>query len=310
MSLDLLDAPLRVTWQIHRRNETLSGENLLVIAERLREDGVFFVLLEGAPLRHPEAARLIRRLGEASRVSLVCEPTPDELARLVPALPCAEVLLDATALDPRDFSRLQEAVERVRSQGYQPSLIFRPGRDNLLKLGEFLDFCRRVGVAKLKLPNTLIDDSLGRPAAADLPGPPQVEQLRKLVAGDPEGFRRGVDLEVHDLFLWEILFAGGEQGRSEYGGCQAGNSLGHIDAAGDLYPCSSWPLRLGSLLESSLYDLWQSPLRLRVRRDIEQLPACCRSCRDLPLCFGGCRGLAETFRMESQGRDLLCPGPR
>ncbi len=310
MSLDLLDAPLRVTWEIHRQAESLPAANLFTIADRLLEAGVFFTLLEGAPLRHEGAGELISRLGAGSRVSLACGPVPEELENLAPGWPCSEIFLDASAVSPQDFPSLEECVDRVREKGYQPSLIFRPGLENLKNLKELVSFCQRVGIGKLKLPNTLIDGSFDPPAADELPGPAQVEQLRKLVAGEPEAFRRGVEFEVHDLFLWEILFAGGEQGRSEYGGCQAGNSLGHIDASGDLYPCSSWPLRLGSLLESGLYALWQSSLRLRVRQDIEHLPESCRGCRDLPLCFGGCRGIAETFKMESQGRDLMCRGPR
>ncbi|MDY6848492.1 MAG: SPASM domain-containing protein [Geoalkalibacter sp.] len=157
-----------------------------------------------------------------------------------------------------------------------------------------------------------IDDSLNPPSDSDLIGPAHLDQLKNAFADNADCLRQGVALEIHDLFLWELLHPDANRRREGYAGCQAANSLAHVAASGDLMPCSSWPLSLGSLLEEGLLELWQSPCRFEVRRMIEALPGDCRRCRDLRVCFGGCRGLALSRgdRGHRQARDLMCAGSR
>lgn len=310
MSLDLLDAPLRLTWDIHHPGRFLPASDLLLIADRLLAGGVFFVLLDGRPLAHEACAELVAHLAVGCQTSLVVSPEDENLIRLGSGWPLRELFLDVTECADQPASPIEKAVAALRALGYSPSLLLRPSTRNLRSLPALADLCRRLGIARLKLPNARIAGEDQDPLEPGLPGPAEVDALRRLVGEDGAVVRRDLDIEVHDLFIWEILFAEGAQGRSEYGGCQAANSLGHVDSLGNLFPCSSWPLVLGSLLTADLEELWQSPLRHGVRSAIARLPAACGDCRDLPLCLGGCRGLAETFKMKSEGRDLMCRGSR
>ncbi|WP_429886222.1 SPASM domain-containing protein [Geoalkalibacter halelectricus] len=310
MSLDLLDAPLRVTWDLYQPGFGLSRDNLNTLAERLLEAGVFFVWLDGSPVQHPDHQHLIIRLAQGCQVSLTIQPASEDLARLSPGLPLGEVFLDVSALGEADFPLVAGAVKQLRGLGYAPALLLRPSRDNLGLLPLVAQWCRDLGVGRLKLPNAPVKEQHTGPEELGLPGPQEIAALRRHIGDDAAALRKGIDLQVHDLFIWEILFPPGHSDRGEFRGCQAGNSLGHITVTGELYPCASWPLSLGSLLESSLTELWQGALRMAVRSTIARLPAACRGCRDLPVCFGGCRGLAETFPRHSVGRDLMCPGPR
>ena len=117
-------------------------------------------------------------------------------------------------------------------------------------------------------------------------------------------------MEIHDRFLWEIMTPELEQARSEYGGCQAGNSLGHVDAVGNVYACAAWPEAFGSLRDVSLDELWRSPERLAIRQKITEMPTGCLGCRDYALCLGGCRGLGGRLNRQGEGRDLMCREPR
>ncbi|WP_305045679.1 SPASM domain-containing protein [Geoalkalibacter sp.] len=310
MSLDLLDAPLRLTWDIYHPEHLLPASELMLIADRLLAAGVFFVLLDGRPLSHDACARVVAHLAAGCQVSLVVSPEEENFSRLAGGWSLRELFLDVTEVADQPDRLIEKAVAALRALGYAPSLLLRPSQRNLQRIPALADLCRRLGIARLKLPNARIADEWQKPEDLRLPGPEDIEDLRRWVGGDGASARRGLDLEVHDLFIWEIFFAAGTQGRGEYGGCQAANSLGHIDARGNLYPCSSWPLVLGSLLTTELEELWQSPLRHGVRSVIARLPAACRDCRDLPICLGGCRGLAETFKMKSEGRDLMCRGSR
>lgn len=312
MTLDLLDAPLRVTWDLHGPEGPAADAALAAVGRALVDAGVFFVFLERQPLRHPRLDRILEQLAAGGcRVTAVCEGSPAELDTLSQGLPLAEVLLDAGVFVPAGggLEGLARAVDSCRSLAVEPGLMLVPDAGNLEYIQRLADFCRELGLERFKLPNLRNDASL-EPGNSAVPlGPGDLERFRCLLGGQPEGLARDLALEVHDLFLWELIFPDGGGSRSEYGGCQAGNSLAHVDARGDLFPCTSWPERLGSLLQESLGDLWASPQRLALRDRIGKTPEGCLGCRDLPVCFGGCRGLsASGFGRE--GRDPGCSGPR
>lgn len=314
MSIDLLDTPLRVTWDLHGEKTSLGEEDALRVADALSTAGLFFSTLEERPLLHVAIRGVLDTLAAGGvQVLLVCDGSDLELDRLTPGLPIATLFLNAAPFvaDGRaDIPALNRAVDRVRARGYEPALLMTPLRGNIRALPGLLGFCRQVGMGKFKLPNVKIGDSFCRSRRPDLLQPQDIEALKTLLGADRDALRAGIALEVHDLFLWELLFSDGEEGRSEYGGCQAGNSLAHVDGFGELYPCSSWPQRLGSLLSDTLEDLWASPLRHAVRNEIAEVPAGCAGCRDYPLCFGGCRGLARSLPPGPGGRDPLCAGRR
>ncbi len=314
MRMDLLDAPVRVTWRLSGRSGALSTENLLRVADRLLDAGVFFVMLDGAPMRHEGIDHLLPHLQKAGcRVSVVCGLHPGEVLHPVCSDGPIDLLIEATsACEESDLSLLEAQVDRARSRDLEPGILFRPSPQNLLQIQDLLPFCAGLGIKRLKLPNMAIDDSLNPPSDSDLIGPAHVEQLKNAVADDADPSRQGVVLEIHDLFLWELLHPDASTRREGYVGCQAANSLAHVAANGDLMPCSSWPLSLGSLLNESLIELWQSPRRFEVRRMVEALPEDCRRCGDLGVCFGGCRGLALSRgdRNGRQMRDPMCAGPR
>ena len=89
-----------------------------------------------------------------------------------------------------------------------------------------------------------------------------------------------------------------------YGGCQGGTELAHIDDDATVKACRTLPVELGSLAEDDLKEIWKSAARGEVRGNIETLPGSCSSCAEAPRCRGGCPGLGV-----DDGRDGSCPGP-
>ena len=310
--LDLLDTPLRLTWDLHG----LDGRAALQapkLAAALVAAEIFFVTLQEHPLRHPAIGEVLAVLAEGGvQTLLVSTGSATETAALRPTLPIAALFLDAAPYlqgEELDDGGLRTALARLREGGYEPGLLWVPRGTQLAHLPRLLALCRQAGIRRFKLPNLPIRGTYGSPAPGELLRPADLAALRQQLGIDPARHRRGVALEVHDLFLWELLFPAGGEGRGEYEGCQAGNSLGHLDAAGNLLPCSSWPQSLGSLHESSLAAIWESPARLELRRAIAALPAGCRDCRDQVLCLGGCRGLALAAGAPA-APDPACAGPR
>jgi GeoRSP system SPASM domain protein len=314
MAVDLLDAPLRVSWDLCRGDNHLSGAQLQVVAQRLVDAGVFYVTLEANPLRHPAIIFLLEELTAGGcQVALALDGRVEELALLADIPGSVSLFIDcAAAISDGQFRQaaLKLTLEQMRAADREAALLWIPRHGELPLLLELLEFCAAESVQRFKLPNHKIDVNSGPADSAFLPDCNDLEQLAKLVetTGLPE--IPGLQLEVHDLFLWELLqpLSGGQ--RSEYGGCQAANSLGHVASNGHLYPCSSWPEKIGDLLESDLLDLWQSQQRLDIRGQISQVPVGCEGCRDYQICFGGCRGLAHFCRDDGLKRDLLCAARR
>ena len=315
MTIARLDTPLRVTWELHGPAAAMAPAAALAVAERLVDAGLFYVTLLARPLAHPAIAEVLALLtGSGIQVQATFNGTEEEWqgAAALESLP--EIYVDAGAFlvcgDTSEWESLHLTLERLRQLDAQPALLMIPDRQRLPLLPQLCDFCRTSGVTRIKLPNTPVDASFFAHHALSLPTIAQLAALRAVVT-DPVALRAGLTLEVHDLFLWEILFpAERENGRSEYGGCQAANSLAHIAANGMVHPCSSWPCELGSLLERDFAAIWQQEARSVILAKIAALPAGCVGCGDYAHCFGGCRGLVETLGAAGDGRDLLCAGCR
>lgn len=287
---------------------------MLKIAERVSDAGVFFATLLGEPLYTLNLPAILSALG-GCQLQVFCNGRDEELALLAghPRLSC-QIVLDVTA-NLSDSGQLHEkvlvaALDRLRKSGYEPVLALTPLRSNLGLIPDVLGFCRQNEVHRLKLPNAHIGDSFHQYSSEDLPRWEDLNDFKRLWETSAPGTEDLPKLEIHDLFLWEIMTPDKHQNRSEYGGCQAANSLAHVDIHGDVHPCAAWPYPLGNILELSLEDIWAGSERHLVCKKIAETPAGCSGCSDLDMCYGGCRGLAINLNSNAGERDLMCPGAR
>ena len=315
MSLDLLDTPVRLTWDLHGPGEPLDRAELLAIAGRIAAAGVFFVTLEERPLAHPAIGALLAELAAGGcQVQALCAGSATELAAFDQGpLPLAALQFDVaafTAGGALDADGVRATLDRLRRNGYEVTVQLTPLRSNLQVIPRLLALCRECGVGRFKLPNARIGATFRSIPPEELPRWPDLETFRAEWSRQVPEFPGTPQLEIHDRFLWEIMTPGSDQARSEYGGCQAANSLGHVDATGTVYACAAWPEALGSLRRATLDEIWQSPRRMAVRKRIGQVPAGCHDCRDYLACLGGCRGLGEVLGQAAGGRDLMCRAPR
>ena len=163
-----------------------------------------------------------------------------------------------------------------------------------------------VGVDEMHLPNPDLSTAAGRDRHL-APLEPLHHAVVALAAAERGStWREALDLHVHDAFLWRLLHPGAsERGGGEHGGCQAGGARAFVDGSGNVLACNAMPIRIGSLLTSSLADLWSLPTRDELRAHIEATAPGCDGCALLAGCRGGCRGHAWLL---SRGRfDALDP---
>lgn len=320
MGLDLLDTPVRLTWDFpaivsEDRAIGQSGVSLPAIANSIVDGGVFFVTLQNDPLLHAAVGEVLDILAGGCQLLISCRGSSEELTRLA-QLPQAgyQLLLDTSDfIDVKhklDSDKLNTTVQALRQLEYEPVISLMPLQDNLCNIPDLLRFCSAHQISKFKLPNAHIGDSVHTYSTDDLPRWQDLDSFRKSWLEFVKEPCKLPAMEIHDLFLWEIMTPGQQQNRSEYGGCQAGNSLGHIDGRGVVHPCAAWPQPLGKLPDQPLEDVWAGRERLAVREHIAQTPGGCLGCRDIDICFGGCRGLAFHLNRSEKERDLMCSGPR
>jgi GeoRSP system SPASM domain protein len=312
MAIDSLDTPLRVTWDLCSPGLTASADNALQVSARLAEAQLFYVTLEQTPLLHPVFKDVVSQLSAAGcQLLIVSLGSESELEALSDVPAGATVLFEVDTFvrtESVDIARLEQGCSRLREAGLNYGLSLTPARQNLNQIGTLIQFCLQQNIPRFKLPNKRINDNFSAADHRELLRPRDIELFRQLADDFPD-FKTALQLDVHDLFLWEILFPEGGVARSEYGGCQAANSLAHIDVNGIVHPCVSWPHRLGSLVEDSFYAIWQAPRRQEVRSAIAATPRGCQQCRDYAICFAGCRGLSRLDE-SCHGRDLMCAGQR
>ena len=302
--IDLLDTPLRLTWNISGSNR-LSISSLKRCADEIVDAGVFFVLLTGLPQNNPDSCEIINILVSGGCRTSIILSGEAELNIESLSLLNGDIFIDCSPffVNGFDASGLSTQLDLYRDAGLNPGLSLVPDKDNILLLTYLLDLCLEEDVSVLKLPNT----------------PFGVDSLPKLINRETlkafEAQWQNVDcpdiskikLEIHDLFIWKIMSKKSDIARSEYGGCQAANSLAHIDADGCVRPCSSWPESLGSLLDNSFEDIWASRSRYDVVKGIRALPSICMVCDEKLECFGGCRGVALACSEGENSPDVLCP---
>ncbi len=117
------------------------------------------------------------------------------------------------------------------------------------------------------------------------------------------GGTQGVNLTIHDPFLWRAFNPGVP---FPQGGCQAGNTMIAISSEGGVYPCPTLPQMLGNLGTTSLKQIITSPSKKEFRRSLLDFPTACRQCHQLDECRGGCRGRAFVMHGSLDGIDPAC----
>jgi radical SAM protein with 4Fe4S-binding SPASM domain len=186
---------------------------------------------------------------------------------------------------------------------------FVPDGETLEELPDVLAEFAESGLRELHLPNVNAVRYLAGRGSVPVPDAGLLREAADSIRAMDVSLE-GKRLVVHDFFLWRALsgaFPGATGDRLEFSGCQAGTALAHVDWDGNVYPCDSLPIRLGSLDEQSLEEVWASPLRERVVSAIRSTPGACDGCGEYRGCHGGCRGMAYLDGGTFDAPDPACP---
>ena len=289
--------PVRIRWDVDFRER--SGR-VKRIARRIAEASPLFVELHISGERGlkdlPGIFAELQR--SASRTSLHLPLLPQAINMLRRGYPveCVWDIGDTAGFLPR----LPEGAKAIS---------FVPDEDSADELPEVVAEFADSDLAELHLPNVNAVRAAAARGHVPVPGIDRLRAAAGAVAALGLSLR-GKRLIVHDYFLWKSLsatFPGVTGDRVEFSGCQAGTALAYVDWDGNIYPCDSLPIRLGSLEEGTLEEAWSSPIRARVADAVRSTPWACDGCAEHRGCLGGCRGMAYLASGSLGAPDPACP---
>jgi len=256
----------------------------------------------------PDLTRRAKAVG--LRVNLISNGTLLD-ARLTNALAkagldSAQISLEGPSAETHDaavgcsgaFGRLWGGVERLRDVGVTVHTNTTVTRANIGLLSAVIDLIAARGLDKLTM-NLMIPcgSAIGRP---DL-------TVRYSEIGPAALAARTYARQLGLTMVWYsplplCLFNTAAHGFSNHG-CAAADGLLHVNPAGDVLPCSSFPPSgaLGNLLRQPFRAIWDSPAA-RHYREKQMMPALCRTCGKNQICQGAC-----VLYWNQLGRDEL-PG--
>lgn len=88
-------------------------------------------------------------------------------------------------------------------------------------------------------------------------------------------------------------------------GCSAGVTILSVDPDGSVKPCDMLPLKIGTIREKTLLEIWTNNAVLMKLRNRENIRGWCGSCSIRNIC-GGCRARAYTYFGDLFGPDPNC----
>jgi len=280
MNIPELKTPIRIYWDLAPQEPGLEPD-FPGIAEQIAGLKILSVdLTESAPAVSDACLRILARLSSEQMALSLTLP----LSAITPATPAKlsgfrlKTLLVAvsSAAELAQVEVLLQSASSPVSIGISCAVT----RANFRELPAMLSFCAVHGVP-LVLPMqrlALGGDCfrLSREERQELS-----DRLREVARTER------MRVVIHDPFLWRVFYpaASFPEGR-----CQAANTMLHIAANGDVFPCPYLPVMLGNLATTPLSVIAGSAEKKDLRGRLVAAPQGCQSCVELAECLGGCRG--------------------
>ncbi len=313
-------APLYITWCITKQcnlycrhcyldygPQEVSHTELMVILEKVKRLQPFFVVLTGGePLMREELFVILDALN-GSEIILETNGTlinAHAAAEIGERCPLVQVSIYSSSEEKHDamttvsgsFRKMMEGISLLKDEGVPVQFNCVLHRENINEIEKITDFSLKFG-DKIKFD---ILDLLGRGKnLTDIAfSQSDYKKIVKSVRALQEKFPEKVYIHLPYIYLRNGVY---DFDRSV---CTASTGL-MIDFDGMVKPCEKLPIKVGSVLEDDIIDLWNCTA-LKAMRDITNIKGRCASCAFLEQCRGGCRGEAYLRTGDLFSEDPLC----
>jgi radical SAM protein with 4Fe4S-binding SPASM domain len=201
-----------------------------------------------------------------------------------------------------NFERTVAAVKHLGKAKVRTLISFTAHRGNYREFGEVARLGRRLGVARVWA-DRLIPSGSGTDLQDLLLTPDETREFVEILNKARAKTKRAWFLNRTEIGMRRALQFLGGGGRPYH--CTAGDTLVTVMPNGDLYPCRRMPIRVGSLLETPLSELYHCDL-FQDLRDPDHISANCQNCFYARLCRGGLRCLSYSVFGDPFRRDPGC----
>lgn len=284
-----LSAPITIYWDL-KSGEPNSESLHKACSDIETVRPLMLQLLDPSPSLS-EGARFILRSLQKSPVAITLTITMSSLTMLrnggVEELGVNEILVGA-----EHASELEQIPSHLVAGVSCPV-----SNSNWRELPDIVSGCRQRGITRMVLPMQRLYNG-AKPFLLT-----KLEQEQLASALITSGGVEDLKITIHDPFLWRAF---NPEVPFPQGGCQAANTMIAITPDKGVYPCPTFPERLGVLGDSSLHDILASPRKKELRRSILLYPLECEACHELAICKGGCRGRSFVLHASMNSIDDAC----
>jgi len=261
--------------------------SLLEAMARLNNGRFFLSLLSNGSLINLPVARRRKKLGgEAVQVSIEGEKKQNDRIRGEGA-----------------FEKTKRALGGLAEAGIAPCVSLTLTKGNISSIPAVIKFCERNAVKRLGV-RRLVPIGTGKDLERTMPSPQQVKESYRYIE-TMAGLYKQRGLEIV-RGCEEGIFSR-EAGRP-IGACAAveGRCL-VVLANGDVVPCRRLPLKLGSVLDDSLTDVYYNAEALMQLRNLNNAHPSCQACPSFDACLAGARWVSAAYFNNPFAPDPQCP---
>ncbi len=185
----------------------------------------------------------------------------------------------------RAVNGIKKSIENNISVGLSVTL----NKINLKDIPGIIDLGKELGVKVIGI-NRLV--TCGRGKSLDMLDPLELKEVYKYLMGmRTKLIKNRIHLNTHcSDSLWFI-----EDSKHETHGCSAGYDSFSILPNGDVVPCRRLPIKVGNVLENTLFDIWYNSEILWDLRNREIINQTCKKCEVFGKCLGGAKCVANSY---------------
>lgn len=200
------------------------------------------------------------------------------------------------------FDRAVEGIRHLTRQRIPAFVSFTAHRGNFREFPEVCRIARELRVRRVWA-DRIIPCGSGAALSGQVLTPGETRELFHLMKAarreNPRHGRAPTLVAMHRAL--QFLVAGGRPYH-----CTAGDSLVTVLPNGDVYPCRRMPIRVGSLMETPLPQLYYESEQLMALRDSHRPVAGCEQCHFKQFCRGGLKCLSFALNGDPFTTDPGC----
>lgn len=188
-----------------------------------------------------------------------------------------------------NFRKAMDGVRKLVDNGVPVGMSMTINKDNANDLEGLINSVSNMGVKYFGVSRLV---PIGRGKGLKMLDPLETKKLyERIMTLRREWKEKGIRINTHcSDSLWFL-----EDPNYETHGCSAGYDSFSILANGDVVPCRRLPIKVGNVLENTLFEIWYSSKVLWDIRNRNMINSECRKCEIFEKCYGGSKCIANGY---------------